>query len=194
MELDPPDDFFELTTEDLVRLQQQANAKKQVSGAAVWPESVRGGGGLRKTCRAARWLPHTLASLPPIILRRLPRLWQLMLSEPGRMSRISSPSSLPRRQPCAAAHHPLATWSSGNMVPLVSVNHMLTTRTRLHCTVPVLAVPAARHPVQAPLYAQGGISSPSSLPRPHPCPSALPRCNIVLSPPHLCIPYVQHPC
>jgi hypothetical protein len=30
MELDPPDDFFELTTEDLVRLQQEANRKKQV--------------------------------------------------------------------------------------------------------------------------------------------------------------------
>lgn len=34
MELDPPDDFFELTTEDLVRMQQQANEKKRVSEAA----------------------------------------------------------------------------------------------------------------------------------------------------------------
>lgn len=34
MELDPPDDFFELTTEDLVRLQQDANRRKQVSTQA----------------------------------------------------------------------------------------------------------------------------------------------------------------
>lgn len=36
MELDPPDDFFELTTEDLVRLQQQANDKKRVRGGEQW--------------------------------------------------------------------------------------------------------------------------------------------------------------
>jgi hypothetical protein len=30
MEVDPPDDFFEMTLEDLARLQQQAAAKKKV--------------------------------------------------------------------------------------------------------------------------------------------------------------------
>jgi hypothetical protein len=31
MDVDPPDDFFELTTDDLVRMQRQANEKKRVS-------------------------------------------------------------------------------------------------------------------------------------------------------------------
>jgi hypothetical protein len=31
MDVDPPDDFFELTTDDLIRMQQQANEKKKVS-------------------------------------------------------------------------------------------------------------------------------------------------------------------
>lgn len=30
MDIDPPDEFFEMTAEDLQRLQQQANQKKKV--------------------------------------------------------------------------------------------------------------------------------------------------------------------
>lgn len=35
MDTDPPDEFFELTADDLARIQQQANAKKQVRSRSL---------------------------------------------------------------------------------------------------------------------------------------------------------------